>query len=132
MVDTSASEKDGLFLYSLCREALYDIAVGFHTSNKTVLLPAYTCQTVISPFIEAGWTCHFYSIKKNLRIDNDSLIASVETLNPSLLLVHPFFGMDLCENEIKALETACRFGVKIIQDVNNMFDITLEMEINRI
>ena len=117
MIETPASEKEGLYLYSLCREALYDIAISFHTSNKKVLLPAYTCQTVISPFAEAGWACHFYSIKKNLQIDNDSLIASVEKLKPSLLLVHPYYGMDLCENEIKALETAYRLGVKIIHDV---------------
>lgn len=117
MVDTPVSEKEGVYLYSLCREALYDIAVSFQTSNKKALLPAYTCQTVISPFTQAGWTCHFYSIKKNLRIDNDNLIASVEKLKPSLLLVHPYYGMDLCENEIETLETACRFGVKIIHDV---------------
>ena len=42
----------GMLYYSLCREALYDIVRSFETSNKTVLIPAYTCQTVITPFEE--------------------------------------------------------------------------------
>ena len=90
-------------LYSLCREALYNLAISLSDTNNQVLIPAYTCQTVITPFKEAGWGCHFYSIQKNLRIDGDSLMAQCECFKPSLIIVHPFFGMDLNAQEVQLL-----------------------------
>lgn len=90
-------------LYSLCREALYNLAISLSDTNNHVLIPAYTCQTVINPFKEAGWICHFYNIQKHLRIDGDSLIAQCECFKPSLIIVHPFFGMDLDDQEVQLL-----------------------------
>ena len=60
-------------VFSLCREAMFAIALKYKESKKSVLIPAYTCQTVIDPFIELGWTVHFYNIEKTLRIDLEDL-----------------------------------------------------------
>ena len=103
--------------YSLCREALFDIAIALKKAGSTVLLPAYTCQTVIDPFEEAGWQCEYYSIDINLRIRSDSLICLFDKYHPSLIVVHPFFGMDLNDEEIKTLTTLNEKGVKIIVDL---------------
>ena len=81
--------------YSLCREALYDIAKVLTGRVKRVLIPAYTCQTVITPFEECGWQCVYFSIKRDLRIDTQDLAKLVEDSPPSLVVVHPYFGMDL-------------------------------------
>ena len=105
------------FLYSLCREALYDIAVSLSEGNKIVLIPAYTCQTVITPFEKAGWSCHFFSIRKDLRIDTVALEELVERVGPSLLVVHPFFGMDLDTGEIETLKRIRGRGVQIVLDL---------------
>ena len=43
--------------FSLCREAMFAVASKYESSSKVVLIPAYTCQTVIDPFIQLGWTC---------------------------------------------------------------------------
>ena len=103
--------------YSLCREALFDIATSYYTSNKNVLIPAYTCQTVITPFEEAGWNCYYYSIQKSLRIDIPHLFEVVSKHNPSFVVVHPFYGMDLNGEETVALKELNDKGVKIVLDL---------------
>lgn len=108
--------RDRLF-YSLCREALYDIAVSLDESNKKVLIPAYTCQTVITPFEEAGWQCDFFSIHKDLRVDIQSLCNAVEYIQPSLIVVHPYFGVDLNKEEVQTLKIIHEKGIMIVLDL---------------
>lgn len=103
--------------YSLCREALYDIAHSHNDSNKTVLIPAYTCQTVITPFKEAGWKCEFYSINKNLRIDVQNLTDVSAKHQPTLIVVHPYYGMDLNTEEVLVLKELNVKGIKIVLDL---------------
>ena len=103
--------------YSLCREALYDIAVAYGKSGGKVLIPAYTCQTVITPFEEAGWKCCFYPIKKDLRIDLQGLLEIVTQSQPDLLLVHPYYGMDFDDEETEMLDKIKSLGVNIVLDL---------------
>lgn len=103
--------------YSLCREALHEIAILNQHSNKIILLPSYTCQTVITPFEEEGWSIVFYPIKKNLRIDIESLINLVKEHNPSLILCHPYFGMDLDPAEEHTLISLKSKDTKIVIDL---------------
>lgn len=105
------------FYYSLCREALFDIAMSLSSSSKKVLIPAFTCQTVITPFEEAGWKCEYYGINKDLRIETTHLLQIIESSNISLLVVHPYFGMELSETEIKALQHVSDKGIKIVLDL---------------
>jgi len=103
--------------YSLCREALCDIVNALDTTEKKVLIPSYTCQTVITPFEEAGWQCEYFSVKRNLRIDLRSLENAIEKYKPSLLVVHPYFGMDLNEEEVGVLESIKEKGIDIVLDL---------------
>lgn len=112
-----SASKDQKVYYALCREALYDIAISLEQTNKIVLLPSYTCQTVIAPFEEAGWECHFYSIDKDLYINIDSLLNEVNAISPALLLVHPYYGMDLSEKEIEAIKLVGSKNIKIVLDI---------------
>lgn len=108
---------DKRVLFSLCREALKEIALLNSNSNKIVLIPAYTCQTVITPFDEAGWKTIFYPIKKDLRIDTEALIEIFNDNTPSLIVVHPFYGMDLNQEEESAIGLLKSKGVKTIIDL---------------
>lgn len=109
--------KEDRIYYSLCREALFDIAKALDVSNKTVLIPAYTCQTVITPFEEAGWHCEYYSITRDLRIEEQSVLTLIENHHPSLLVVHPYFGMDLNEKETALLTRIKDKGIDIVLDL---------------
>ena len=103
--------------YSLCREALCDISKALKGTPKKVLIPAYTCQTVITPFEECGWQCVYYPINRDLRIDTQSLVKILEDTNPSLIVVHPYFGMDLNNEEVKTFFTIKEKGVDIVLDL---------------
>lgn len=117
--NASLNLNDDRAYYSLCREALYEVAIllGKQNPDGTVLIPAFTCHTVISPFEEAGWHCEYYSIQKNLRIDIPGVLNAVEKFHPSLLVVHPYFGMDLNETEMAALRSIREMGVEIVIDL---------------
>lgn len=108
---------DDKVYYSLCREALSDIAVSLSSSNRKVLIPAYTCQTVITPFKEAGWECIFFPVKKDLRIDIPGFLETVSLHNPSAIVIHPYFGMELNAEEESALQIAS-------QDATIVLDLT--------
>lgn len=103
--------------YSLCREALSDIALSLNYTSKRVLIPAYTCQTVITPFEEAGWECIYYPISKDLRIDDKQLSKLVAECIPSLVVVHPYFGMDLNDKETFVLRSIHDDGIKVVLDL---------------
>ena len=109
----------GVVQYSLCREALYDIAISHRGVNNTVLIPAYTCQSVTTPFEEAGWTCRYYNIKRDLRIDVEYLKDLNEQVKPALVVVHPFYGMSLKEEESDALRMIGGMGAGIVMDLTH-------------
>lgn len=114
---TSPIEDEGRVLYSLCREALFEIAQVHGHSGKKVLIPAYTCMTVVSPFIEQGWECCFYSIDRQLRIDGRHLMVMVSQFHPDIVVAHPFYGMDFNENEIALLKDLKSKGITLVVDL---------------
>lgn len=110
--------KDGNRInFSLCREAMYAVALKYEYTEKKVLIPAYTCQTVIDPFIQLGWKCYYYSINKNLKIDTEDLLQKYESICPSLVVVHPYHGVELNATELNTLEFIKKRGCILIQDI---------------
>ncbi|MGB4609038.1 MAG: hypothetical protein WBH77_00260 [Saccharofermentanales bacterium] len=72
---------------------LTDIAKTGNT-NKTALVPAYTCQSVLGGFLEKGYQLSFYSIDQNFQVRTSTLNNLIKTLTPGVLLFHPYFGFD--------------------------------------
>lgn len=103
--------------FSLCREAMFAVASKYESSSKVVLIPAYTCQTVIDPFVQLGWTCYFYNIKKNLRIDTADLLQKAAKYDPFLLVFHPFHGMELLNEELDAFRIIKHNGCLLLEDL---------------
>lgn len=102
--------------FSLCREALLTIAKRFAHREKKVLLPAYTCQTVIAPFVQEGWQCAFYPVDLDLRIDKAAIVRLAQRLNPSLCVVHPYFGNELNADELEALGKVKDLSCVLVED----------------
>ena len=117
IVDDKEQSGSDVILFSLCREALYVIAESFPKDTRKVLLPAYTCSTVIDPFVQAGWECSYYSVNKSLRIDVNKIKSIYYKNHYSLILVHPYFGMDLNDEEIHLLEELHDDGCKVVVDL---------------
>lgn len=108
---------EGAIYFSLCREALLVIAQKYWASPQKVLLPAYTCQTVLDPFLQEGWKIEYYAISRQLRIDTDDIKAKYESFKPTLCIVHPYYGADLNQSELSALTELKRDGCILIEDL---------------
>ncbi len=108
---------NGSYFFSLCREALFCIAENYSTEKKVILIPAYTCQTVIEPFLQAGWELHFYPVDKKLCISENAFLALLEKFSPSVILFHPYYGKKLLKYEIDLLRYAKERGALIVQDL---------------
>lgn len=109
--------QNGKILYSLCREALFSMASSIETSEKVVLLPAYTCDTVITPFKELGWRCLYYNVNLQLRIDTQSVLDLHDRYHATLVVVHPYYGKDLNEEEIAVLDRIHKQGCRVAVDL---------------
>lgn len=108
---------NGAVYFSLCREALWAVARHYGNSQKRVLLPSYTCQTVIDPFMQLGWDICYYNITRELRIDTDSLLCEYDRFSPALCVAHPYYGADLNETELQALSVIKEKGCVLIEDL---------------
>lgn len=114
---TSSAYDKNEIRFSLCREALMYIARSVEVERKVALLPAYTCQTVIDPFEQAGWECHFYGIKKDLRIDSESFVETYSSNKPIVVVFHPYYGRDLDASEKALLEFSKKQGSITVVDI---------------
>lgn len=103
--------------FSLCREALLVIAKRYGNTSKRVLIPAYTCQTVLDPFFQEGWDIEYYNISKQLRIDTDDLKSKYDAFNPTLCIAHPYYGADLNEKELEGFRGLKRKGCVLVEDL---------------
>lgn len=112
-----SSRHDRFYFFSLCREALLCIASNYVSARKVILIPAYTCQTVIEPFIQEHWDVHLYPIDTRLCIRETEFLTLLDKYSPSAVLVHPYYGKRLLEYEANLLKKAKRHGALIIQDL---------------
>lgn len=85
--------------------------------NKKCLLPQYTCETVVLPFVHAGWEVEFYPIEKMLNINLYEFVEIVKNVNPSVILFHPYYGMEFDVEIIKFLQSCQKKNVRIIEDL---------------
>ena len=110
------ARKNAIF-FSLCREALLVVAIKYRETNRKVLLPAYTCQTVLDPFQQEGWTIEYYNIKPNLRIDTFDLKDKYYNFKPSICVAHPFYGADLNQKELEVFSELKNKGCVLVEDL---------------
>ena len=108
--------------YKVCllksgRNAIKALCKCIETQDKSVMLPIYTCDTAIQPFIDEGWKVYFYRINKDLTINIENFQCVYEKINPKIVFVHSFFGFDTIGNDYSLLEQ-CKFkGSIIVEDM---------------
>ena len=117
----------GRKLFSFCREAIYLIAKKEMANGKKVMLPKYTCDTVIAPFQELGYDYQFYPVCNDLTIDIPKAKEIFAAHRPNLMVVHPYFGMDLTKQEQDMLEEMHEGGCEIILDLTQCLFSTMRL-----
>ena len=85
--------------------------------KKRILLPVYTCETVIQPFVDENWEIDYYNVHKNLRINIDSLLQKVNDFFPTVVLFHSYFGFDTIGADETVIEQLQKRGIIIIEDI---------------
>lgn len=98
------------------RNAIKALCQILKDRDKRVLLPIYTCETVIQPFLDEGWDVFFYKINKDLTINEVDFQQVYHSVKPSVVLVHAYFGFETLSNQAQL--AACRKdGVVVVEDM---------------
>lgn len=102
------------------RNAIKALARLLKKTSKRVLLPDYTCETVIEPFLDEGWEYDFYSITTDLSIDYTVFKKQIKFFKPSLILIHDYFGIPH-KNKKELFNLAHRLNCLVVEDLTSCF-----------
>lgn len=95
---------------------------------KKVLLPIYTCDSVIKGFRDNSINYEFYHISKDLSVDKSNLHSLIESFNPNLILFHSYFGFDTLKEVRKSYEDIRNKGIYVVEDITHSWlsDYTID------
>lgn len=88
---------------------------------KRCLLPAYMCDSVFFPFERAGWEMYFYHLDRKLEADVDELHKLIGQIRPTLLFVHPYYGVDTWKSLRTFFREWRKRGICIMEDVTQSY-----------
>lgn len=88
--------------------------------RKTVLLPAFTCSTVIDPFRDSKFEILYYDINEDFTIDADSLNYRIANEKPDLILVHSYWGFNTCGDANLILQQFRNSGGVLVEDLTQV------------
>ena len=88
--------------------------------NRRALLPAYTCQHIVEPFVWTGWEVNYYDIQKDLTIELESLKAGIEKA-PGCIIVQSYYGFNTTKQANPLFKQAQTAGTIIIEDITHSF-----------
>ena len=85
--------------------------------KKKAVLPSFTCQTVIQPFLELGYEADYYPVDKNLRVSSAAILQKVAEDEATVVLFHRYFGYDTIDTQIDSLcDELRKLGKYTIED----------------
>ena len=84
--------------------------------NKVVVLPPFTCHTVIEPFLSKGYEVHTYHVGKDLMSPIDEIRSIVNAVRPGVFLFHRFFGKDTVKGIDTIIPELRQKGTIVIED----------------
>lgn len=109
------SKYGNITLTSSGRGAISLILSQIKPKIKKVLLPVYICDSVIKPFISAGYDCIFYNLNSDFTVELDCLIHS----DLGVFLHMGYFGFHTNKNMDSTLQVLKEKSVIIIEDVTH-------------
>jgi len=116
---------------STCRSAI-SLAIKIAEArkrvvHKVVFAPAFTCETVIEPFIKAGYKLVTFSVDKTLHINVDNIIKDMEMQKPVFFIFHRYFGFDTTPEINRIVSYAQSKGVSVIEDRTQCLYSTIDV-----
>ena len=88
-----------------------------HNVIKRVCLPAFTCHTVLEPFLKRGYEVITIPVGKDLKINRDTLEEYVKKFQPGIILLHSYFGFDTLTSVRESISNIQSEGIIIIEDL---------------
>ena len=84
--------------------------------NRSVLLPPYTCHTVVEPFLRAGCQVEFYSIQPGLSVSGKELVKEAIECGAGIVLFHRYFGFDTITDCDQTVSSLRKHDIIVIED----------------
>lgn len=110
---------EDLLLTSSGRGAVKLLLNSLKPRHKKVLLPGYTCDSVIKPFKDLGYELLFYKINSDLTVDLDDLAGKVEREKPGILFLLSYFGFDTLKSVRPYYQSFKEKGMLLIEDLSH-------------
>lgn len=112
------------------REALHLVALTekLDKDATVILIPAYCCNSMVSPFEKAGWKVHYYPLNQDLTVDIECLRKLLIGLTPRAVLTMNFFGSSPTKEVVSCIRentnrciviedfSHCTFSLDVIYD----------------
>lgn len=105
------------YFFKSGRSALYYLADYLKHTRNVIVLPAFTCTTVVEPFKLNGWEIYYYDIDINLELNLLSLKQKINHYRPSVILLHGYFGFRTLANVYEYISSLRKQGIVIIEDI---------------
>jgi len=84
--------------------------------RKIALIPSFTCETVIRPFLNYGYQLYTYSLDSYFMLTGKMLQEALEKSQAQVVLVHRYFGFDTLIECEQVIEKYRQQGVVFIED----------------
>ena len=109
-------EFNNTILTSSGRGAISLLLQQIQPVQKSVLLPAYICESVILPFLEQGYICEYYEVDENL-VPN---VESINSFNDVGVFFHMgYYGFSTNSNLKDTLKSFKETSTFIVEDINH-------------
>ena len=112
--------KDDIILLDSGRSAIRLVLEQIESEEKVAILPAYTCNTVIEPFVSRNYKVFYYDVNENMFLDVKNFKDLVNKVKPKVILVHSYFGKDTLKPVRGLLKELRKKGIYIIEDVTQI------------
>lgn len=122
---TEAGIKDSLFnatfedkvFTSSGRGAISLVLEEQNENSNRALLPSFTCESVIEPFIRHGYEVAFYSVGKTLNVDRELFLDEVRKADSDVILIHNYFGFNTTSEIRDLIPELRKEGIVVIEDI---------------
>lgn len=120
---TAIPDTENIKYFSIGRKAISYAIKRQDFDKKVVLLPIFTCFTVLAPFLQDGWKICFYRYNKDLSIDTKHFLDAFQKAMPTFCIFQPLSGMGFLDSEKDLIDFAhkngCITAVDQTQDAYN-------------